>query len=80
VLSWVAGGGGDGQLFQVYASRRSGSGYAPLGPPRSSTSLELDPEHAWREARFLVVRASRQPSGGRLQESPFSKELVLAPR
>ncbi|HXB98114.1 MAG TPA: PorV/PorQ family protein [bacterium] len=80
VLSWVAGEGGDGQLYQVMASRRSGSGYGPLGPPQKGTSFELDPSHAWREARFVVVRALRQPAGGTLQESPFSKEVVVAPR
>jgi len=80
VLSWVPGSGGDGQLFQVFASRRSGSGYAPLGQPQQATRFELDPDHAWREVRFVVVRALRQPAGGKLQESPFSMEAVVAPR
>ena len=80
VLSWVAGAGGDGQLYQVMASHRSGSGYAPLGQPQAATSFELDPEHHWKEARLVVVRALRQPAGGKLQESAFSKEVVVAPR
>jgi hypothetical protein len=79
-LSWQPGAGGEGQLFQVLAGRRTGSGYGPLGPPQRGTSFELDPDHAWREARFVVVRALRQPPGGTLQESPFSKEVVVAPR
>ena len=80
VLVWAPGGGGDGQRFVVLAGRRSGSGYAPLGPPQSATRLVLDPGHAWSSVRFVVVRALRQPADGPSQESPLSAEVVVSPR
>jgi hypothetical protein len=79
-LTWAPGAGGDGQRFVVLAGRRSGSGYAPLGPPQEATRVELDPRHEWNEPRYVVVQALRRPGDGSSQESPLSQELLVGPR
>jgi hypothetical protein len=74
VLLWDMAGQEGEFSYQVLVSRRSGSGYAPLGKPTLQREKELPGPDEWKESRFVVVQALREGAKG--QESSALSDQV----
>jgi hypothetical protein len=78
ILHWD-GGTGPTLSYQILASRRRGSGYAPLGNPTVQLQKALPGADEWKETHYVVVQALRQNPEGQ-EASALSTELDVLPR
>ena len=78
-LRWDASTQSGEFSYQVMVSRRSGSGYVLWGKPTYQTQKALPRgEEAWKDARFIVIKALRAQDQGN-EESETSVELNVLP-